>query len=677
MPPAKAASRRSTRRNVSTQGTQALEDTSTALVEPQSVSHEKSVSSQDAPEPVEMPPPDTIPASATPPRPPVQRLDSLNRPSSSTPTTSTIKPALKYKPKNIRRSKEEREAAELAEAERTRQRLAAAGNATTVSSRGNWPGRGGSRGRGYSGRGVRGGREFVSTASGPFGSGSVPTFEKKRLTIPGLGRSTLSSTAPSSTVKTTPRIKKEPRIRADKDGDVNMDEKKPRVKAEIDETVYISSDDEEEEKKEGPRMDIEQINLVSDDDGEEDRDTSKGKGRAKSIGTSTGGLKPIRIERRPHAERSVAVNTEASSAVSAQLRQQGTGDVEEGDLSLPAGLRPASVKRKGKARSKDIEFIKDERRWRGVWQTNDEGEEVIVKEEPEEAEDVTIMEVEPAALETPMDSSAENAKPLKHMAGDLDVDEKGAHKPKTRRRKKAGLRDEKPILQTEEDRQEWARHQQDIHLLVDELGLMPTAASIASVTTNLDPQGDTTINNTTAPTQEVKDDRLFLFQFPPIIPGLVDMMLKEEPSETNYQSAKAESASAAASSHEAGAGTLAKGSKSASNLKADQKSNLKPVALTADMSYVPKGLAGKLTVHESGRTIISWGGSSLELGRAADSEFLQDVVLVDVTHNGQSQISSGGGLGGDEGAEVQRRNGLGLGSVMGKYVVTPDWMGLV
>ncbi|KAI9698654.1 MAG: hypothetical protein M1836_003764 [Candelina mexicana] len=677
MSQAKTASRRSTRRNASTQGTQA--DTSTALVEQQSVSHEKSMSSQDAPKPVEMPPPDTLPASVTPPRLPVQRLDSLNRPSSSTPTTSTIKPALKYKPKNIRRSKEEREAAELAEAERMRQRLAAAGNATTVSSRGNWPGRGGSRGRGYSGRGVRGGRDFVSTASGPFGSGSVPTFEKKRLTIPGLGRSTSSSSAPSSssTVKNTPRIKKEPRIRADKDGDINLDEKEPRVKAEIDETVYISSDDEEEEKKEGPRMDIEQINLVSDDDGEEDRDTSKGKGRAKSIGTSIGGLKPIRIERRPHAERSVAVNTEASSAVSAQLRQQGTGDAEEGDLSLPSGLRPASVKRKGKARSKDIEFIKDERRWRGVWQTNDEGEEVIVKQEPEEAEDVTVMEVEPAALETRMGYSAQNAKPPKLTAGDPEIEEEGARKPKTRRRRKADLREEKPILQTEEDRQEWARYQQDIQLLVDELGLMPTAASTAPVTTNLDPEGDMTMNDTTAPTQEVKDDRLFLFQFPPIIPGLVDTMLKEEPSETNDQSAKAESASAAASGHDSGAGTLAKGSKSASNLKADQKSNLKPVPLTADMSYVPKGLAGKLTVHESGRTIISWGGSSLELGRAADSEFLQDVVLVDVTRNGQSKISSEGGLGGDEGAEAQRRNGLGLGSVMGKYVVTPDWMGLV
>ncbi len=456
-----------------------------------------------------------------------------------------------------------------------------------------------------------------------------------------------------------------------------MDERDQKVKVENGVTLYISSDDEEEQMKEGPRMDIEQINLVSDDEGEETPNSDKGKGRAKSIGVPAGGLKPIRIERKPHAERSVAVNTEASSAASAKLRQQDYGGAENGELSLSAGLQQENVKRKGKVRSKDLEFIKDERRWRGVWQTNDEGEEVIVKEEPEEAQDVTVMEVEPVAQEPVAGSSTENAEPQEPTNADSAIEEKEVPKPNTRRPRKAGHRDEKPVLQTEEDRQEWARHQQDIQLLVDELGLMPTAAKAVPTTTNLDPEGDVTMDDKPVLSSEVKDNRLFLFQLPPIVPGLVDMMLKEEPSEKDDQPAKADS-SASTADREPGAGTHAKGSKSAYSIKADQKSKLKPVPLTADMSYVPKGLAGKLRVHESGRTTLSWGGSSLELSRAGDSEFLQDVVLVDVTRKVQSNTNSGGGLdGGDDGAEMQRRSGLGLGSVMGKYVVTPDWMGLL
>ncbi len=168
MSPTTGATRRSTRLNASTSETpaQVPADPSSVYIEPEITSQQNSVpSGQDGPGGTEMPPP----------RAPVQRLDSLTRPSSSTPITPTAKPALKYKPKNIRRSKEEREAAELAEAERMRQRQAAAGNAASVSSRGNWPGRGGSRGRGSYGRGGRGGRDIVSTASGPFGSGSVTT----------------------------------------------------------------------------------------------------------------------------------------------------------------------------------------------------------------------------------------------------------------------------------------------------------------------------------------------------------------------------------------------------------------------------------------------------------------------------------------------------------------------
>ena len=79
----------------------------------------------------------------------------------------------------------------------------------------------------------------------------------------------------------------------------------------------------------------------------------------------------------------------------------------------------------------------------------------------------------------------------------------------------------------------------------------------------------------------------------------------------------------------------------------------------------PRGKSGKLTVHASGRVVLSWGGTSLEVHRGTEVEFLQNVVLAEVTED-DDMFELGGGAKADGKA-------CGLGTVAGKFVLTPDW----
>ena len=77
-------------------------------------------------------------------------------------------------------------------------------------------------------------------------------------------------------------------------------------------------------------------------------------------------------------------------------------------------------------------------------------------------------------------------------AGSKDVQtddvKKGKGKPKPKAGSRAHLTLAKPILQTAEDGEEWARHEQDVRLLSAELGHLPLASDI--VQPGVDAEGD-------------------------------------------------------------------------------------------------------------------------------------------------------------------------------------------
>jgi DNA-directed RNA polymerase III subunit RPC4 len=240
-------------------------------------------------------------SSAPASRPPVQRLQSLNRrtPGGSIGPRSSVardglgqtKPTLKYQPRAVsRKTKEEREAIEKLEAQRHQERLAEAA-AIQRGRLGAGPGaRGGFRGRGG---GIGAG------ASGPLGSGMAGRGMAKRWRGGAFG----ARFGPDSRASSISRHSIARSMTAATSG-----------------SGYLSSDESDSEL----RLSIDQINLVDDDDSEELLD-AKGKGKkpvTDSPRRRDKGLRPIRVERHEHEERVVSVNTEATSTTSAELRRQ-------------------------------------------------------------------------------------------------------------------------------------------------------------------------------------------------------------------------------------------------------------------------------------------------------------------------------------------------------------------
>ncbi|KAH8696675.1 RNA polymerase III RPC4-domain-containing protein [Talaromyces proteolyticus] len=236
---------------------------------------------------------DNTPSNPLSGRPPVQRLQSLNKrtPGGSISNRASIglgdpsqsKPELKYKPRAAnRRTKEARDAILKLEEERQRQRLADAAEIQRSRMPRAPRARGGFRGRGGS---------FMQT-SGPMSMGAAKRGRGGRFEVDS-HVSSVSRRSMSGLPGTT-------------GGDPDLG--------------YSSDEDEH-----AARVSIDQINLDDDDlkDGDDIVVDKKGKKAVKSSHMSTIRVPlPVRVPRHEHEERVVGVNTEASSSTSAELRRQ-------------------------------------------------------------------------------------------------------------------------------------------------------------------------------------------------------------------------------------------------------------------------------------------------------------------------------------------------------------------
>ncbi|MCJ1288771.1 hypothetical protein MMC34_000300 [Xylographa carneopallida] len=639
------------------------------------------------------------PSTSTPIRRSVQRLDSLKRRNASTTSSSSTRgglpgnrpTGLKFQPKAVvRRTKEEREAQERVEEEKRQARLAANPSGNSERNRGQYarggvvdgPTRGGFRG-GMSG--WRTERRGIGQATGPLSGG--PTNEKFASRGVRGGRSgaiVSSSIHTGSSGSTSPsltRLKKEPAVKAEKDhGPTVSGTRKPsrkskdtKVKVEDFTTTYISSDAEVDEL-EGPRINIEHINLISDEDSEDDLVTRKGKERQNSIRPSGWNLKPIRLDRHEHVERHVGLNTDANLLTSAQLRQKANERSEaEGALFLSQDEDDDTGKTKPmkvKSRGRDVEFVRDERRWKGVYQDEEDIHELKkVKEEPLD-DDVMVVDAAPNMVSSGEGSLTENQdssskKILQDPPGESKED-KEPHSPKIKRRRRSTFRTTKPVLQTEEDRQEWERYEDNITALGEELGDSDTVSSPAPAPSNVDEDVSMEIDG-----EEKKDRRrglVYLFQLPPIVPYLVDATKPAENDEmpgqegTSVPSTDAQKSGAAAKKTDTAIKV-----ESGSHDQADEKVANALMAEDID-DFV--GSVGKLTMYDSGYIGISWGGIMHDLNRGSEGELLQELVISDLSRIKREP----GSMDEDDGKIV--RTGTAMGQMTGGFVVTPSWTSL-
>lgn len=425
---------------------------------------------------------------------------------------------------------------------------------------------------------------------------------------------------------------------------------------------YISSDLDEAD--EGPRRNIDFIDLVSDDDD----------------ATTHNPMAPIRVNRVEHREREkpVAADTNKSKQVLEPVKSA-TGEYKtSGDAAVAERPgSPEASRTAGKQRAKEVQVVRSERKWKGAWEDSDD--DLAIKPEPQD-EDGAIT-ADPLVLK-------QSASP-----------ETRRKKGKTAVRPRHGLPTEAPALQTQEERREWERHHLDLEILRQELGeiVLPPAPSTADPTPK-DAQGDTKMTGETEEEQEEGEtqgatslpspqtapppqtdrraDRVYLFQFPPILPSLSSVPLKNEPASPTLSRKIPSSTTHQPIDLSTSAPAAPTDNSKQTDVKPDPNV---PESAGQSHSPFPAGLVGKLRVHASGRTTLDWGGTALQVGMGTDVQFLQDAVVAKF-HDQALDVEGGSGGKGKEAEVDENRFGgevMGLGQVRGKFVVTPDWEEIV
>ena len=273
-----------------------------------------------------------------------------------------------------------------------------------------------------------------------------------------------------------------------------------------------------------PRVDIELINLISDDSDDDPVITGVRKvptGRGKS--TSKGGLKPVRLHRQEHKERVTLVNTEPTIKIQSDSE-------EESPVIDELQSSRAPVKEKD---------------FKGTYQ---DVEDTRIKAEPDTAEHGVPMAMpfhgtpptpEPQIPIKEGTYSPESKRKTKDQvtssAIDLDVqeDDAAASGQKHRKgRRPSKKKDKKPVIQTEEDRAEYERHMEDVAILANELGGLQGNLGGPPREANGDvPMVDVEV-------RDKKEGRLYLFQFPPVLPELYNPLNEKPKSKAEIKSEK-------------------------------------------------------------------------------------------------------------------------------------------
>ncbi|KHN94596.1 RNA polymerase III Rpc4 [Metarhizium album ARSEF 1941] len=248
----------------------------------------------------------------------------------------------------------------------------------------------------------------------------------------------------------------------------------------------------------------------------------------------------------------------------------------------------------------------------GVWNTN--GKQVSIKEEP--------------GSEDPMDLDA--------VAKVASAEEE-----------KKVILATKPKRELPKDPEERAI-QADLDLLAGELGAV----------TVTDEAGETQAEGPSN-----KDGRLYLFQFPPLIPPLKEVAqprrktkVKAEGKEFNVTDAPSATAVAVDLTQDDYS------NRNSDDDDDDDDEDEEEQANEGFRSQLPShgGMVGKLNVRKSGKVELDWGGTTLEMSPAAGMSFLTTAVIVEENDEKPQQ----GVLGGDS---------VGMGKIMGRFVLAPTW----
>jgi len=701
-----------------------------SLHEMESIEASEMPSSHNEPEASSTP---VLTVDSPPPRQPAQQLTSVlpqGSPAISPALDGETRPAaLKFKPKSfIRRSKEEREAVEKAEAERRAERLAAEGKLST-SDRGGLHSRGRGRGSGFGdmnrwknerfnlshgASGHLGGSTFQEASAGRRGRGGGRTGGASGGRSEHVGS---SDSVVASSTGTSTRMKKEPTIKPEKDkgGDIavgsstsNPKRKRTKIKKEDQAPTYVSSEGECDSDG-AVRVDIEKINLVTDDEVTDNdmppkSEVAKGKQRQRVPHMRQDGLRPVRIQRQEHVERAVGVNTDASSLTSAELRRRAKerSDAEE-SLFLPEGeeqdVLPAP-KMKGKRKPRDVEFVRNERKWKGVYQDEDDND-AGVKIKDEHKDDDDVMVTDPPMHEgdtSAMDIDEEEPVPLSEAVDKPLTAAKKLQPAPTEAQKSSQTLQGDDLDESEEERasmeghklltahDKWNQDYKDLITYIEEINsLFDDFSPKPSTSTNpLSTDANPISSDHSADVFDTDSQPIYIFQLPPLLPSLRDPTKKRalSPEEKKPKAKPPPSEPPNSTNPFATAPLIKEDPDTKPDPDASSLHPTIPHTYIASHLHLPAGQTGTLSVHKGAKISAVWGGSggkaglAMEVSKTGDGAKMGMPAELVLTKWEESCVKREGEGGWEDRVGVGEK-GWGMGRVRPGFVGVPDLGGMI
>ncbi|KAH7152420.1 RNA polymerase III RPC4-domain-containing protein [Dactylonectria estremocensis] len=204
--------------------------------------------------------------------------------------------------------------------------------------------------------------------------------------------------------------------------------------------------------------------------------------------------------------------------------------------------------------------------------------------------------------------------------------------------------------------------QTDLNLLASELGAVTITTSESSEGAeggeDREAKEAKEVKEVKAEGLSNKDGRMYLFQFPPVLPPLKQVAqpnpinkVKPEPADSNMLDSTPSADTAPVDLTEED-GNPASGQ----DAEDDPENTLGFLSQLLSQG----GMVGQLKVRKSGRVELDWGGQILEMSPAAGMNFLTTAVIVEDS----DEKPKPGVIGGE---------GIGMGKIMGRFVLAPTW----
>ena len=307
--------------------------------------------------------------------------------------------------------------------------------------------------------------------------------------------------------------------------------------------------------------------------------------------TQDNAFAPVRVVRVAHREKTVGVNaegaTDSTGVVTIDAKDSATGRT--------------SVQRRAKQKDGAIEDSHESKTFQATYSDSDSDD------------------VDKSRVGTRIDAKPSEADLLQEAPSSPELRRKAKERIKIRTQSAEPSEDDQDRAD-QEGLNEAKRRRADLKLLRYELGVQHADSEAIA-------------GSADGKSEDPRAEKVYLFQFPPLLPGLQTIEVKTE--------TEPDAPVTVPEKMDLDAETTTK--------DVDQKKKLR------NMPILPTGMVGKLKVHASGRVTLDWGGTSFCVGMGAHANFLQDVLIADF-HDTTDDA----------------RLATSMGRVTGKFIATPD-----